>query len=837
MAREKGIARAMRWFWMQFFRSFPVFWLNSVLWRILLINNFVKIAFRNLLKNRAFSFINILGLSIGIACFLLIFLFLRFEFGFDRFHDNTDRIYRVIKECGYPEGMELRADSGAPMAPLLLENFPEFEHAVRFGTWFQSLIRYQDKVFSEESFFFVDPSVFEVFDFPLTYGEKRNALSDPQTVVLSPQMAEKYFGQEDPVGKIITCRFSFRPQELDLRITGVLQPIPQNSHLNFDFMASYSTLNAIVDDYFLTERWDSQTYNYVLLRPGLDPEVLNARLQAFAEMYIDKGGFVSMGLRLQPLKDIYFHSRGIGGGIWKRGNLKGSQGFLALALFILIIACVNYMNLSTARSTQRAKEVGLRKVMGAQRTGLIFQFVSESLVFSLLGLLLALLLVHLCLPIFRNLTQMNLAFGLNDPSFFLILLSLCLGVGLIAGSYPALVLSAFRPVRILKGLLTDGSSNLFRKALVVFQFAITAMLIIGSVVVFRQLHFLKSKDMGFDKNHVLVIPIRESSVHDKYSVLKTELQNSRHVSGVTAMSTVPGVGSQNGIKLKTQGVNELDMGIIYVDYDFVSTLGIDVSEGRSFDPSFSSDAQAAFLVNETFLRKLGWDSAVGREAELFYKRGEQVLPRYSGRIVGQLKDFNFRELHVGIQPVIFKIDPGNFRYLLIKIDGIHRDAALADIQRIFREIVPRHPFEYSFLDASIEEAFRRERILGTMINSATVLAILIACLGLFGLTSFSVQQRTKEIGIRKVLGASFQKMIVLLSIDFLILVGIANLIAWPLGYILMNSWLQGFAYRTFVSFFALALAGILTGFIAMLTIFYQTAKAARADPVDSLRHE
>ncbi len=802
-----------------------------------MINNFVKIAFRNLLKNRAFSFINILGLSIGIACFLLIYQFLRFEFGFDRFHENSDRIYRVIKECGYPEGMELRADSGAPMAPLLLDNFPEFEKAVRFGTWYQSLIRYQDKVFSEESFFFVDPSVFEVFDFALAYGEPQNALNDPQTVVISPRMAEKYFGEDDPVGKVITCRFSFRPQELDLRITGVLQPIPQNSHLRFDFMASYSTLNAIVDDYFLTERWDSPTYNYVLLQSGLDPEDLNARLQAFAEMYIDKAGYVSMGLKLQPLRDIYFHSRGIGGGIWKNGNLKGSQGFLALALFILVIACVNYMNLATASSTQRAKEVGLRKVVGAQRTGLIFQFVCESLVFSFLGLLLALLLVRLCLPLFRNLTQMNLAFSLNDSGFVLILLPLFLGVGLIAGSYPALVLSAFRPVRILKGLHTEDSANYLRKALVVFQFAITALLIIGSGVVFRQLHFLMSKDMGFNKNHVLVIPVRESSVHEKYGVLKTELQSSRYVSGMTAMSTVPGVGSQNGIKLKAEGVNELDMGIIYVDFDFVDTLGIEVSEGRSFDPSFSSDVLAAFLVNETFVHKLGWASAVGREVELFYKRGEQVLPRYSGRIVGQLKDFNFRELHVGIQPVIFKIDPGNFRYLLIKIDSIQRNAALADIQRIFREIVPRHPFEYSFLDAAIEEAYRRERILGTMINSATALAILIACLGLFGLTSFSLQQRTKEIGIRKVLGASFQRLIVLLSKEFLVLVGIANLIAWPLGYILMNSWLQGFAYRTYVSFYVLALAGILTCLIAMLTVFFQTAKAARADPVDSLRHE
>ncbi len=837
IAQEKGIARARLWYWTQFFISFPAFMRDSVYWRIILINNFIKVAFRNLLRNRAFSLINILGLSIGLACFLLIFIYLRFEYGFDRFHDKSDRIFRVIKECGYPEGVELRADSGVPMAPLLLENFPEFGDAVRFGTWYQSLIGYKDKVFSEESFFFVDPSVFSVFNFPLAKGDVWTALGDPQSVVISSQMAAKYFGDENPLGRVITCRFSFRPQELDLKITGVLQRIPQNSHFTFDFMASFSTLQNIVDPHYLTERWDSPTYNYVLLGKGHTPDGLGARLQSFADTYIEKGGYVSMGLRLQPLQDIYFHSRGIGGGMWKRGNLKASHGFMALALFILLLACVNYMNLSTARSAQRAKEVGLRKVVGAQRSGLILQFLSESLVFSFLSLLLALLLVHLFLPLFRNLTQMNVALRLNDPWFVLTLFSLALFVGLLSGSYPALVLSAFRPVRILKGLFTGGSSELFRKSLVVFQFTVTATLIIGSVVVFRQLHFFKTTDMGFDKEHVLVLPFRERSAHEKYSVLKSVLLNNRNVLSVTAISTIPGVGSQNGIKLKTGAVEELDMGIIYVDLDFVETLGIDVLEGRSFDRKRSSDIQTSYLVNEAFTHKLGWASSVGQDVELYYKRGDQVIPRYSGRIVGQLKDFNFRKLLVGIQPVIFKIDPSNFRYMLVRINGIHRDAALADVQRIFHEIVPQHPFEYSFLDATIENAYRREQTFGTIVNYATALAILVACLGLFGLTSFSVQQRIKEIGIRKVLGASLQRIIALFSREFLVLVGIANLIAWPLGYALMSSWLQGFAYRISVGAFPLLLAGMLTGSIALVTVSFQATRAALANPADSLRHE
>jgi putative ABC transport system permease protein len=802
-----------------------------------LFRNYVKIALRNALKNRVFSFINLAGLAIGIACFLLIFLFLRFEYGYDRFHEKHQRIYRVIKECGYPGGITLRADSGAPMSPLLQENFPEFENAVRFGTWYESLIGYGSKVFSEPQFYFADAAVFDVFTFPLRLGDARSALHDPFSVVLSSRAAEKYFGDEDPIGKVITCRFSFRREPLDLKVTGVLEKVPQNSHFIFDFLASFETLKNIVNQSYLTERWDSTTYNYVLLRENQTVEGLESRLQTFADTYIEKHGYTSMGLRLQPLKDIYFRSRGIGGGIWQRGNERATHGFLALALFVLLLACVNYMNLSTARSALRAKEVGLRKVVGAKRSSLILQFLSESLFFSFLSLLLALALVKLLLPLFRSLTQVDITFSLNDTVLGLILAALVLGVGLLSGYYPALVLSAFRPVRILKGMFTRGSSDLFRKALVVFQFSITAVLIIGSVVVFRQLNFLKSKDMGFDKEHVLVFPFQEISLHEKYPVIKNELLREPNVLGVTAISTIPGVGSQNGIKLKTEDVDELDMGIIYVDYDFVETLGIRVNTGRPFDRELASDAQDSFLVNQTFLQQLDWDSAVGQELELFYKRGEQVIPRYRGRIIGMLQDFNFRELHVGIQPVIFKIEPDMFQYMLIKINGLHRDDAIAAVREVFLSIAPNHPFEYSFLDSTIADAYRREQTFGTIINYAAGLAVLVACLGLFGLTSFAVQQRTKEIGIRKILGASVRKIVVLLTWDFLKLVLIANAIAWPVGYYIMFNWLKGFAYRTSVGIVTLLLAGVLTVAVAMLTASFQATRAAVSNPADSLRYE
>ena len=799
--------------------------------------NYIKIALRNALKNRVFSVINVSGLAIGIACFLLIVLFLRFEYGYDRFHDKHERIYRVIKECGYPGGKTLRADSGVPMAPLLLENFPEFENAVRFGTWYESLIGFGGQVFSEPGFYFADAAVFDVFSFPLRQGDERSALRDPFTVVLSPAAAVKYFGEEDPVGKVITCRFSFRREPLDLKVTGVLEEVPQNSHFKFDFLASFATLRNIVDTYYMTERWDSTTYNYVLLGTNQEVEGLEGRLKSFADTYVEKHGYTSMDLRLQPLKDIYFKSRGIGGGIWERGSTTATHGFLALALFILLLACVNYMNLATARSALRAKEVGLRKVVGARRTSLILQFLSESLFFSFLGLLLALVLVRLFLPLFRTLTQVDLAFPLNDTFLVLILAALVFGVGLLSGYYPALVLSAFRPVRILKGLFTRGASDLFRKALVVFQFSITAVLIIGSVVVYRQIHFLRNKDMGFEKEHVLVLPFQEISLHEKYPVIKNELRNDPNIFGVTAISTIPGVGSQNGIKLKTEDVEEMDMGIIYVDYDFVETLGIRVSTGRPFDRDLASDAEDSFLVNRTFLEKLDWDSAVGRELELFYKRGEQIIPRYRGRIVGMLQDFNFRELHVGIQPVIFKIEPGMFQHMLIKINGRNRDAAIAAVRDVFMSVVPNHPFDYAFLDATIADAYRREQTFGAIINYAAALAVLVACLGLFGLTSFAVQQRTKEIGIRKILGASVRRIVVLLTWDFLKLVLIANAIAWPVGYYLMFNWLKGFAYRTSVGAVTLLLAGILTVAVAMLTASFQAARAAVSNPADSLRYE
>ncbi len=829
---------AILWFFYQILKSLPAFILESLRWGMVMFKNFLNLAIRNALKNRVFSLINITGLAIGIACFLLIFLFLRYERGYDRFHEKSDLIYRVIKECGYPGGTELRADAGVPMAPLLRQNFPEITNSVRFATWYESLIGYGDKVFSEQNFYFVDSSVFEVFSYPLSKGDEDRALIDPFSVVISSSMAEKYFGDEDPVGKVITCRFSFRKEAIDLKITGVLQKIPKNTHMQYDFFASFETLRNIVNTYYMTDRWDSPVYTYVTLAQDRTAKDLEEGLDAVAKEYVGKSGYTSIGLRLQPLKDIYFKSQGIGGGIWKTGNLQASYGFMALAVFILLIACVNFMNLSTARSSQRAREVGMRKVLGAQRSSLIFQFLGESMFFCFLGLIFALLLVKLLLPMFMVLTQTELSLDLpNDLTLLLTLLLTVVLVGLIAGSYPALILSAFRPVKILKGVFAAGSSDLFRKALVVFQFGITAVLIIGSVVVFRQLTYLKHKDIGFDKEHVIFIPFQEISAHEKYDLLKNQLLRNPDIFGVTAVSTVPGIGSQNGIKLKTEDIDELDMGIIYVDYDFVETLGIEVKEGRHFDTNLTSDAKSAFLVNESFLQKVGWDSAVGRDLELFYKRGETVHSMYSGSIIGVVKNFNFREIHMLVQPVVFNIDPGRFEYMLVRINGQNRERALTATSRTFKELVPAHPFEFSFLDLAIEDAYQREKTFGRLINYATILAIFVACLGLFGLTSFAAQRRTKEIGIRKTLGASVPRIVLLLTKDFIKLIAIANVIAWPVGYFLMNDWLQNYAFRTSVGWFTFILAGLITLAIALLAISYQAIKAAMANPVDSLKYE
>jgi len=837
-ANERNLLQARLWYWTQVAKSFPSFVLDLAYWKILLFRNYSIIAFRNMLKHKIFSFINITGLTIGLACFILVFLFIRFEGSYDKFHENYKQIYRVIKECVYERGIEYRADTGAPMSPLLLENFPEVVNAVRFTSFFEGLVSHNEKVFSEERFYFADPSVFDVFTFPLIKGIPEYSLNEPFTVVITPEIAEKYFGDEDPIGKVLNYRIGFSDKKLDLKVTGIFKKIPKNSHIEFDFIASYETLKSILSERFFTDHWSSTTYNYIQLKEDSPSDDLEKKLTSFAEKFVDKEEYKSLNLKLQPLKDIYFKSWRIGGGIWKKGDIQTIYSFTALALFILIFACVNFINLSTARLTYRVKEIGLRKVLGAQRANLIVQFLGESILYSLIGLIFALFLIQIFLPRFNSLINTELSMNLiDDFSLLVILILIAVVVGISAGIYPSLFLSSFHPVNILKKTYSYISSSIFHKALVVFQFSIAILLITGSIVIYKQINFVNNMDLGFNKKNLVTIPIQESSAKDKYYLVKHELLKSPNILGVTASSTITGVGSPNAIQMKGPGVENLNMGIIYVDYDYIETFGIKVEAGRHFESEAATDAENAFLVNQSFSKRLGWDDVVGKEIELFYIMNNRFTPMYDGRIVGLLRDFNFRTLYDRVQPVIFKIDPNRFNHIFIRINGDNIPDSIAFIKNTFKNLIPTHPLQFSFLDEMIEDAYQSEKNFGVILNYATFLSILVACLGLFGLTSLITQQRTKEIGIRKVLGASVEKVVLLLTKDYIKLIIISNVIAWPVGYYFMRNWLQSFVYRTSLGLGTFILIGLLTVVIAVLTVSFQAIKTAVSNPVDALQYE
>ncbi|MFQ5602562.1 MAG: ABC transporter permease [bacterium] len=797
----------------------------------------LKLSLRNLLKYKVYSIINITGLALGLTCFLIILLYIQFQFSFDKFHENSDGIYLVSRDCGTENQVIKRANIGAPLAPLLLQNFPAVKNADRF-TYVYGVAGAAEKQFSER-FFFTDPSFFEVFTFPLKAGNPQTALTEPFSVILTPAMAEKYFGTADPLNKILSLKVSFHDQPFEFKVTGVLEPIPENSHIQFDFLASYSSLKSIMSDFWLHDHWDSATLTYLQLQENVDAAEFESQLISFTEQYVDHGAYDWLKLKLLPLKEIYFGSGELNGlPFTRRGSPLITTVLSLLSLFILAIACINFMNLATARSTLRAKEVGLKKVIGVNRRQLIIQFIAESVLVALLALILALVFVEFFLPIFNGFAGVQLSVNYAGNFVYLIMItSTAVIVGIISGSYPALVLSSFKPSKVLKGLQASAGSGLFRKILVVFQFAISITLIIGALIIQKQMNFVKNKDLGFSKEHVVVVPMNDASIHRNYKLLKNELLKDPKILSVTAASQIPGVTSQNGIMVRSEDLEDVVLDIIYVDFDYCKTLEIDVMEGRFFDQQIATDLKQGVLMNHSALKALSWRSGTGKEMELYFKFKDKIEPMYDGRVIGVVRDFNFRELNQLVRPALFKIDPQRFRAIMIKIDGQNLQGAITSIQDTFRRLTQASNVNPYFLDEEIDRAYRSYQQFGRMIYSASLLAIFVACLGLFGLVSFTAERRTKEVGIRKVLGASTSSVVLLLSTDFMKWVLLANLIAWPAAWIAVNKWLQNFAYRISIEWWVFALAGGLALVIALLTVSTQAVKAALANPVESLRYE
>ncbi len=802
--------------------------------------NYLKVALRNLLRNKGFTLINVSGLVVGMTCAILILLYVQFELSYDKFHQNAENIYRIAWMSDRPQ-----TRTPHPMAQAMVKDFPEVVQAVTLSPlWGPGLtrpklsVRYEEKRFDEPGFFSADSTFLKVFSFNLIQGDAKTALRETGGVIITEEIAQKYFGQEGALGKTLILDVG---QEFPMKVTGVIENIPANSHFKFDFLLSYVTLKPLNDGEYYT--WaDFGHFNYIMLKDGSDPKTLEAKIPDWVQTYLNlpeevfnrlKNGEVRFAL--QPITNIHLHSN-LKWELEANSSITNVYLFSSAALFILLIACINFMSLSTARSANRAKEVGVRKVVGSNRTQLVKQFLGESFLLAIISILITIAMVELLLPYFNGLTGKALDFNLfGDPGIFARIIAITVFVAILSGSYPAFFLSAFKPIVVLRGKIQTGmKSIIFRRTMVVLQFAISIALIAGTGIVASQLNFLQSKNLGFDKEQIVVLPMRDPAMRPQYESIKNEILRDSDILHASAVSNVPGSRfNQNPINWEPDAQNRnVQASEIRVDFDFFKTLGIEIKQGRSFSKEFSTDLEHSFILNETAARQFQWDSPLNKEIVWF---DDEVTRR--GEVIGVAGDFHFQSLHKSIEPLIFQVLPDEFNYMLVKIATNNLVRTLTVLENKWAEFDPGHTFEYSFLNDDFDKLYRSEESMQKIFGHFTVLAIFVAGLGLFGLMTFSVQQRFKEIGIRKVLGASLPGIVTLLSREYLRLVLLANIIAWPIAYLTMNNWLQEFAYRTNINWLIFVLAGGLALLIAFVTVSWQAIRAALANPVDSLRYE
>jgi putative ABC transport system permease protein len=813
--------------------------------------NYFKVVFRNLSRNRGYALITLSGLAIGLTACLLAFLYIQDELSYDHFNAKSGRIFRIVTRM-VREGREIHiVGAGAPAAGTLIKEFPEVENAVRFREEGSVKVTAGAKVFREGKVIYSDPSFFDVFSVPLLAGERQSVLTAPRTVVLSQTTAEKYFGAGDPVGR--TLRIDDRT---DWRVDGVYADIPRASHFHFDFIVSLSTLD-LAGDPSMASWLSLSLQTYLLLRPGASAADLEAKLPLLFNthlrpeiqqfMGISMEDFMSkakmkLDYSLQPLAAIHLHSNHDGGEFEPNGDIKYIYLFSAVSLFILILAVINFINLSTARSLSRAKEVGLRKVLGSLRRDLIQQFLAESLILCLLALAVACLLVAVLLPLFNSLTAKELTFlALGNPQALAAVLALALLVTIMAGAYPAFLLSAFRPAAILRGHAGNGiGRGRLRRGLVVFQFAVSAVMIIGTLVVYRQLHYIQNKKLGFDKEQVLIL--RNGQLLGNHAeTVKQEMLRSPQVVSATLSSYLPVLSSRARLPIAREDdpnpKSAFPISFWRIDEDYIGTLGMKIVAGRNFSSRFSGDAQAV-LINQAAARHFGLAAPLGQRLVIMDvdEKHPETPILVPCTVIGVVGDFHYESLRQAIAPLVLRRGQSRGN-LVLRLKPGHAAAVIRTLKSKWSALLPGEPFEYSFLDESFNALYTSETRIGRIFAIFAALAVFIGCLGLFGLASFSAAKRTKEIGVRKVLGASVHEMALLLARDHVLLVVLANLIAWPLAYYLMHRWLQNFAYRTSMSITLFLFSGLLGLAIALLTVGFQSLRAARANPVDSLRYE
>jgi putative ABC transport system permease protein len=768
---------------------------------------------------------------------MLILLYIVNELSYDKFNTNANDIYRVTRSFNTADGVEtLHLGAVAPpFGPLLKNEFSDIKKVTRILTSGGVVIRYKDKLLNEKGAYFADENFFDFFSVKTIKGDPHTALNDPFCMMMTQEMARKYFGDEDPINKVVRLSNQF-----NFKVTGIYEPFPANAQLHPQLLMSFNTLkdSATYGEKQLQTNWGNNAFfTYLLMPKGYNMDRIASLFPTFLNKYVNPQESKASKLYIQKFLDIHLHSH-LDDEIEQNGDIKRVYIFSAIALFILLIACINYMNLSTARSTLRAREIGIRKVIGAQQKEIITQFLSESVLITCFSLILALALTWLLIPFINQFSDLNLAFNsLYQPQILVPVLLLPFVVGLISGIYPAIFMASFKPVKVLKGILKVGSGSIsFRKVLVVLQFSISIILIVATTIVFQQLRYIQQKSLGFDKNHVITMTNPFSN--SQFEAFRNEVTKNAGVKELSRSSRIP-----SGRLLDDQGVSvfeggasqpvKADLKYVNTDYGFIPTYGMKMAAGRNFSRDFGTDSNN-YVINAAAVKVLGWktpENAIGKDL---------AYGGVKGKVIGVVNDFHFESLHQNIIPLLLRMPSfanENYSRLSIEIKGNNISSAINTLQEAWRKSEPEIPFEYTFLDEKFQKLYNSEQQQGNLFTIFSFIAIFIACLGLFGLSAFTITQRVKEIGVRKVLGASVPQIVTELSKDFLKLVLIASIIALPIAWYSMSKWLLDFAFRISIQWWVFVMAGVIAVVIAFATISFQAIKAATANPVKSLRSE
>jgi putative ABC transport system permease protein len=838
--RSEGRFQAMRWYWGNTLKSLAGYLKLIVSWRFFMLMNHLKIVYRNFVSHKLFSFINVFGLAIGLSICMIISLWVLRELDYDRFHEKAHRIYRIERELLRDNLYSRWPIVGGLYKQALIDDFPEIENAVRFWRREFAIKDLKNNIHRQETFA-VDNSVFEIFSFNLEEGSEQNALTDPRTVVLTRENAMKYFGSGDVVGQSLT--FEWEGEQVDFKVTGILEEVPENSHIHFDMLIS---LASVPDEEYGDDWRSNYLYTYVLVSENISRSDLEQKLKTFVTQRLEPqyGDLLVLNkdmtihevlkMHLFPITDIHLHPSAN----WEveaGGSILSVYIFSSIAVLILIIACLNFVNLSTARANKRAKEVSLRKTVGADKSQLRGQFIQESVLLAFVSLGIALLMSSMFIQAYNGVFSENLSLSVFlHPLKMLSLVGATFLVGVLAGLYPAFYLTRFEPAQVIKGSLLAGSrKSVFRRNMVIVQFSISILLIIGLFTVFKQMKYIQSRSLGFNRENVVILPVRSQQIAQNYHAFRNELKKSSQITSLSSSSEIPAdTHYSNSYYRRPDSEEPVSVYLFFTDYDYLETYKMQVLAGRTFSRDFSTDTVGTLILNESAAQRFGWipEEAVGKKLIGPYSEGP-------AQVVGVVKNFNFMSLRREVEPMVFLLDPEYIRAISVKIAPGNLEKTLGFIQDKWQSSFPGEQFEFGFLDNRVNQLYEREEKMQKIFLIFSSLSILVACLGLLGLVSFTSEIRTKEIGIRKVLGASTGSMIVLLSKEFIKWIVLANIVAWPLAWLMMNKWLQNFAYRVNIGWIVFVLAALVTMFIATFTFIFQTVKTAYADPIDSLRYE